>query len=90
MTKKFSWLLESWAEKARVPESEPPRSLCELRGRCGPFVNQAYFETIDAAMRMGMCVECGRLVPIPRGDRTFERLDRWLGDGHAEAVAVAL
>lgn len=36
-------------------------SLCESRGHCGPFVNQAYYNAFPEPMwrDMGDCVECG-------------------------------
>lgn len=91
MSNTFARLLEAWAEKARQPESTTPHNACEARGYCGPFVNQSYFNSLETWEGFGMCVECGRVVPVPRGDRSFERLDRWMKDGlRTEALRIAV
>lgn len=90
MTRKFSWLLATWAARADRTEDATPRTACESRGYCGPFVNQAYFNSLEAWAGFGMCVECGRVVPVPR-DRSIGKMDRWMKDGlRTEALRVAV
>lgn len=45
----------------QTPAGERRPSLCELRGHCGPFVNQALYNAFPEPMwhDMGDCVECG-------------------------------
>lgn len=43
----------------------PRRAACEQRGYCGPFVNQALYNSLHAWQGFGDCVECGRAVPVP-------------------------
>lgn len=51
-------------------------SVCRVRGFCGPFVNQMYYESLTIWAGFGDCVECGCTVPIPRSRRGMESLGR--------------
>ena len=50
--------------------------VCRVRGYCGPFVNQTYYNSLAVWAGFGDCVECGCTVPVPRGERGMESLGR--------------
>ena len=77
------------AARPADPGDDAPRGLCERRGYCGPFVNQAYFNSLEAWAGFGICVECGCTVPVPHGERSFAALDR-LSELHTPAPRPAI
>ena len=52
---------------------ENRRAVCEPRGYCGPFVNEAYFAAFNAGewRGFGNCVYCGNTVDVST------HLERW-------------
>lgn len=71
------WLPDVNATEEGREDRRAPRSTCAQRGYCGPFVNQAYFNSLETWAGFGICVECGCTVPVPPGERSFGNFERW-------------
>lgn len=61
----------------RQPQPEDARPICQVRGYCGPIINQAFYASLTVWAGFGDCVECGCTVPAPPGLRNFESYSNW-------------